>query len=99
VRTYQPENYLKRQGCDGMSRILAVTPNDDYTLLIEFEEGNKILFNMQKLINTIPYVSLRDLERFQSVSIEGKALCWKDPQPTMMPLRITVDNILFKIRD
>ena len=28
-------------------RILKVTPNDDYTLLVEFEGGNKIIFNMR----------------------------------------------------
>lgn len=85
-----------------MSKIVSVTPNDDYTLLIEFEDGNKISFNMQKLIQTIPYASLKNLERFRNVEIEDKVLCWKDQdesQPTMMPLRLTVDNILFKIRD
>jgi hypothetical protein len=29
-----------------MSRMLKVTPNDDYTLLVEFEHGHKIIFNM-----------------------------------------------------
>jgi len=85
-----------------VSKIVGVTPNDDYTLLIEFEDGNKILFNMQKLVQTIPYASLKNLEHFRSMSIEDKAICWKDPdneRPTMMPLRITVDNILFRIRD
>jgi hypothetical protein len=85
-----------------MSRIVSVAPNDDYTLLIEFEGGNKILFNMQRLIQTIPYASLKDLERFRDFEIEDKAICWKGPdpeRPTMMPLRITVDNILFRIRD
>ena len=38
-----------------MSKMLKVTPNDDYTLLVEFECGNKIIFNMRPLINTIPY--------------------------------------------
>ncbi len=85
-----------------MSRIVSVTPNDDYTLLIEFEDGNRILFNMQKMVNTIPYSSLRDLERFRNIKIEDQALCWEDPKKarsTMMPLRLTVDNILFAIRD
>jgi hypothetical protein len=30
-----------------MSKILKVTPNDDYTLLVEFEHGNKIIFDMK----------------------------------------------------
>ncbi|MDD4286196.1 MAG: DUF2442 domain-containing protein [Eubacteriales bacterium] len=84
-----------------MSKLLHVTPNDDYTLLLEFEQGNKILFNMAPLIMTIPYSSLKDPDRFKDITLEEKAICWPDPVPgqkTMMPLRLTVDNILFAIR-
>jgi hypothetical protein len=79
-----------------------VVPNDDYTLLIEFEHGNKILFNMQRLIKTIPFSMLSDPERFRAVTVEDKALCWHDtgnPKQRLMPVRLTVDNILFMIRD
>jgi hypothetical protein len=84
-----------------MSKVVSVLTNDDYTLLIEFEGGNKILFNMQKLVNTLPYLSLKNLECFRSIKIEDQTLCWEDPdlRPTMMPVRLTVDNILFTIRD
>jgi len=37
-------------GFHSMSKILKVTPNDDYTLLVEFEHGNKIIFNMREII-------------------------------------------------
>ena len=85
-----------------MSKVVSVLPNDDYTLLIEFEGGNKILFNMQKLVNTLPYLSLKNLECFRNIKIEDQTLCWEDPKharPTMLPARLTVDNILFTIRD
>lgn len=84
-----------------ISRIINVTPNDDYTLLIEFEHGNQILFNMQRMIKTIPYNALNDLQRFKKVTVEDKALCWNDlgAGQTMIPVRLTVDNILFAIRD
>ncbi|MDP4093419.1 MAG: DUF2442 domain-containing protein [Bacillota bacterium] len=85
-----------------IGRIINVTPNDDYTLLIEFEQGNQILFNMQRIIKTIPYNALNDLERFKNVKVEDKALCWYDmgtPGQTLMPVRLTIDNILFAIRD
>ena len=85
-----------------MSKIVSVVPNDDYTLLIEFEDGNKISFNMQKLIQTIPYVGLKNLERFKNIEVEDKVISWKErdrDKPAMMPVRLTVDNILFKIRD
>ena len=85
-----------------MSKMLKVTPNDDYTLLVEFEHGNKIIFNMQPLINTMPYYSLNDLERFKDITIEEKAIRWPDPVPgqkSIMPVRLTVDNMLFTIRE
>lgn len=85
-----------------MSKMLKVTPGDDYTLLVEFEHGNSILFSMKNLIETMPYSSLKDLSRFRNIILEEKAICWPDPTPgktTMYPIRLTVDNILFAIRE
>ena len=85
-----------------MGKILKVTPNEDYTLLVEFEHGNKIIFNMRDIIKTIPFSSLEDLNRFKNVTVEEKAISWPEPVPgekSIMPLRLTVDNILFAIRD
>ena len=85
-----------------MSRIRKVTPNDDYSILIEFEGENKILFNMHKLIKTMRYSSLKDIERFRNVKIEDKTISWQDvdsSKPSMIPIMITLDNILFTLRD
>lgn len=70
-------------------------------LLIEFEYGNSILFNMQKLIRTMPFQSIGDRERFNKFKVEEKAICWEaeENQQTMISVRLTVDNILFHIRD
>ena len=56
---------------------------------------------MQRMIKTIPYNALNDLQRFKKVTVEDKALCWNDlgAGQTMIPVRLTVDNILFAIRD
>lgn len=84
-----------------MSKIVKVTPNDDYTLLIEFERGNKIIFNMYDLIKKMPFSSLKDLSRFKDITLEEKAICWPEPvsnEKSIIPLRLTVDNILFAIR-
>ena len=53
-----------------MSKILRATANDDYTLLLEFEGNNKILFDMKELIQTMPYYSLNDLECFRDFALE-----------------------------
>lgn len=85
-----------------MSKILKVTANDDYTLLVLFEQGHKIIFNMKPLINTMPYYSLNNPERFKSITLEEKAIRWPDvkkPGQPPVPVRLTVDNILFAIRD
>ncbi len=84
-----------------MGRILNVTPSDDYTLLVEFEQGNKILFNMKPMLKSLPYRSLNDLARFKNITLEEKAIRWPDPaapDESIVPLRLTVDNILFTIR-
>lgn len=89
------------RGLRSMSKILKVTPNDDYTLLVEFEHGNKIIFNMCEIIKTIPFSSLEDLNCFKDITLEEKAIRWPDPmapEKSMMPLRLTVDNLLFAIR-
>ena len=57
---------------------------------------------MQRLIKTIPYNALNDFERFKNIKVEDKALYWDDigtPGQTLMPVRLTIDNILFAIRD
>ncbi len=85
-----------------MSKMLKVTANDDYTLLVEFEHGNKIIFNMRELIKTIPFSSLKDLSRFKDITLEEKAIRWPEPIPgehSIYPPRITVDNMLFAIRE
>nr|WP_242843244.1 DUF2442 domain-containing protein [Kineothrix alysoides] len=76
-----------------------MTPNDNYTLLIEFEYGNQVLFNMERMVKTLPYCALSNLELFREVRMEEKAIYWDTDKPTLIPLRFTVDNILFTIRD
>ena len=84
-----------------MSKLLKVTPNDDYTLLVEFDDGNKIIFDMKDLIKTMPYSTLNDMDRFKEITLEEKAIRWPNPipgKPTLYPIRLTVDNMLFTIR-
>ena len=44
-----------------MSRIVKVTPNNDYTLQVEFENGSEILFNMQERVKPFHMRSFRIL--------------------------------------
>ena len=82
-----------------MSKIIGVTPNDDYTILIGLEHGNKILFNMQELIKAMPFLRLHDIEHFRNIRFEDKAVYWETEKQTVIPERLTMDNILFALRD
>lgn len=85
-----------------MSKIMKVTANDDYTILIELEQGSKILFNMQKMVRTLPYHWLNDIGHFKEIRFEDKSIYWgetKEEKLTAFPVKLTIDNILFMIRD
>jgi hypothetical protein len=56
---------------------------------------------MRDMIKTIPFSSLEDINRFKDVMVEEKAIYWPEPVPnekSIIPLRLTVDNMLFAIR-
>ena len=81
-------------------KITNVGATEDYRLLIDFEEGNQVIFNMQRMVETLPYRRLRDIETFKSVRFEDKAVYWDAPdgKPEIVPMRFTVDSILFSLR-
>jgi hypothetical protein len=56
---------------------------------------------MKNLVVTMPYSRLRDPECFKNVRFEEKAVCWdtKPPGQESVTIRLTVDRILFAIRD
>jgi hypothetical protein len=57
---------------------------------------------MRELIRTVPFSSLEDLSCFKDITLEEKAIRWPDPVPgekSIYPPRITVDNMLFTIRE
>lgn len=50
----------------------------------------------------MPYYRLSSLEDFKKVRFEDKAIYWDTDKPlveTSVPPRLTVDSILFSIRD
>jgi len=84
-----------------MSSVIGVTANEDFTVLIEFEQGNKVLFNMKKIVTTVPYARLSDPAYFKTVKYEDKAIYWDETESfgCIFPLRFSVDEILFSLRD
>lgn len=83
-----------------MSKIVNVRTSDDYKLLIDFDDGSSIIFNMQKMVETIPYFRLKDPSGFRAVKFDGKSVYWdtSDGKPEYLPLRLSIDSILFSLR-
>ncbi len=83
-----------------MSKIVNVSAGDDYKLLIDFEDGSSITYNMQKLVRTIPYLRLKDSSSFQAVKFDAESVYWdaEDEKAEYFPLRLSVDTILFSLR-
>lgn len=60
-----------------MSKIMRVTPCDDYTLEIVLDNHHKIIYDMKPRLGAIRFYSLSDVEKFRSVRVEnGNTLVW-----------------------
>lgn len=83
-----------------VSKIINVQASDDYKLLIGFDDGNSIIYNMQKMIGTIPYFRLSDLIFFRAVKFDEKYIYWdtENGKPEYFKLKISIDTILFSLR-
>ena len=57
-----------------------VTPGEDYTLLIEFDNGEKKIFDVKPYITGSWYGKLADSAFFKTVHICGKTVAWADGQ-------------------
>lgn len=83
-----------------MSKIIGVCAWENYKLIIDFDDGSTIIFNMQKMIKIIPYFRLKDLASFQSVKYDEKSVYWDavDGKKEYLPLTLSIDTILFSLR-
>ncbi len=81
-------------------KITNVRAMDSHRLLIDFEEGNRVVFNMERMAETHPCGRLKNLETFRAVRFEDKAIYWEAPgeKPGILPIRFTVNSILFSLR-
>lgn len=81
-------------------RITNVRAAAHYILLIDFEDGSRVNFDMNRMVETLPYRRLSDPEVFRNVKFEDKAVYWDPPdgKPEIISMRFTVDDILFSLR-
>lgn len=78
----------------GRKRIVAVTPNDDYTLTLRFDNGEMRIFDVAPILqpNTV-FAPLRNLNDFRRVYLdEDHAVSW-DIDPSIDSTRVWSNKI------
>ncbi len=55
-----------------------VKPNEDYTLLLTFENGEKKIYNARPLLEKTIYAQLRNLAFFLGAKAECGTVVWND---------------------
>jgi hypothetical protein len=53
-----------------------VTALADYTLLLEFENGEKRRFDMGGYVDQLPWLRIKDINLFQSATIANGTVVW-----------------------
>ncbi|MFT3951051.1 MAG: DUF2442 domain-containing protein [Oscillospiraceae bacterium] len=82
-----------------ISKIIKVTACENFIVEIAFDEGSVIRFHMESLVRTMSYAALRERSVFARVRFEEKTLRWDLPEQTVYPVSLTLDQILFSLRD
>ena len=59
-------------------KAISVNVFDDYKLLIEFENGEKKVFDVKPYLNYKAFEELKDIEKFRSVKISGLSVAWEN---------------------
>lgn len=61
-------------------KIISISPNDDYTLLVTFSDDKVKLYDMNPLLTKSPFNQLRDNNLFFSVQVDvgGYGVSWND---------------------
>ena len=56
--------------------VVSVTPQKDYTLLLEFENGERRRFDMKPLLDKKPFSKLEDLPLFMKATVAYGTVVW-----------------------
>lgn len=62
-----------------MKEIINVQPLENYSLLLEFDNGEKRKADISNLLGKPAFSFLKNISRFKSVYIEYGAVTWKNP--------------------
>lgn len=76
-------------------KILKVKALKEYKLLLEFENGEKKIFDMEKYINQKFYQKLKNRKYFENVRSLGNTIEWENGED-VAPENLYYDSILVK---
>lgn len=61
-----------------MHKVISVIPQDDYKMLVTFENGERRIYNAVPLLTKPVFMPLKDISVFKKAYIEYGAVTWKD---------------------
>ena len=61
-------------------KAVAVEPMSDYMISVDFDNGEKRLFDVKPYIKGEWFSALKDPETFKAVRVEGLSVAWPDGQ-------------------
>lgn len=59
-------------------KAIKVKAMENYRLLIEFENGEKKVFDVKPYMKHKAFEELKDVEKFKSVKIDGLSISWEN---------------------
>jgi len=59
-----------------MSRIVSVTPKDDYCLEVVLDDGTSVTMDFKSRLHTVRFSILSDKEYFNTVTTDGTFVRW-----------------------
>ena len=59
-----------------MSRIVSVTPKDDYCLEVALDDGTSVTMDFKSRLHTVRFSILSDKEYFNTVTTDGTFVRW-----------------------
>jgi len=72
-----------------LPKIIEVTANDDYTLIITLDNRHQIIYDMKPRLQAVRFSELSDINKFKTICIEnGNTIIWDKMR------QITLDEII-----
>ena len=59
-----------------MSRIVSVTPKDDYCIEVVLDNGNSVVIDFTSRLHTVRFSLLSDKDYFNTVTTDGAFVRW-----------------------